>query len=112
MEQLKTKGRFLLHENHPLQAEVHATKIFLAVKYSLFRNQKPLASCNDSCKQNKTCNLQIFVTIYPLFCLLISLQGYIDFGRFDTLNEFVTGSGHIDFVQVTLGRTTFLRISS
>lgn len=28
-----------------------------------------------------------------------SQKGYIDFGRFDTLNDFVTGSGHIDFVQ-------------
>lgn len=33
--------------------------------------------------------------------LLILMQGYVDFGRFDTFNYFVSGSGHVDFVQVS-----------
>lgn len=33
--------------------------------------------------------------------VLILMQGYVDFGRFDKLNYFVTGSGKVDFVQVS-----------
>jgi hypothetical protein len=33
--------------------------------------------------------------------VLILMQGYVDFGRFDKLNYFVTGSGQVDFVQVS-----------
>ncbi|TXG59724.1 hypothetical protein EZV62_014297 [Acer yangbiense] len=31
--------------------------------------------------------------------MLITMQGYVDFGRFDKFNHFVAGSGHVDFVQ-------------
>ena len=33
--------------------------------------------------------------------VLILMQGYVDFGQFDKLNYFVTGSGKVDFVQVS-----------
>lgn len=33
--------------------------------------------------------------------MLIIVQGYIAFGRFDKFNDFVAGSGHFDFVQVS-----------
>lgn len=34
--------------------------------------------------------------------LVMIFQGYVDFGRFDKFNYFVAGSGHINFVQVSL----------
>jgi hypothetical protein len=33
--------------------------------------------------------------------VLILMQGYVDFGRFDKLNYFVAGLGQVDFVQVS-----------
>ena len=39
--------------------------------------------------------------------MLITMQGYVDFGRFDKFNLFVAGSGHVDFVQVSLAKIEF-----
>lgn len=33
--------------------------------------------------------------------VLMLVQGYVNFGRFDFLNYFVAGSGQVDFVQVS-----------
>lgn len=33
--------------------------------------------------------------------MLMIVQGYVDFGRFDKFNYFVAGSGHVDLVQVS-----------
>ena len=33
--------------------------------------------------------------------MLKTIQGYVDFGRFDKFNYFVAGSGQSDFIQVS-----------
>ena len=42
------------------------------------------------------------VSFISLVHLFLVNQGYVDFGRFDKFNYFVSGSGHADFVQVSL----------
>jgi len=40
------------------------------------------------------------VVLYSSVFCLHTVQGYVDFGRFNNFNHFVAGSGRVDFVQV------------
>ncbi|KAL4602024.1 hypothetical protein ACB092_10G023400 [Castanea dentata] len=56
-------------------------------------------------RDSLTCSRKTLLsyTIFSNFHNFLAIsKGYVDFGRFDKLNYFVTGSGIVDFVQTVI----------
>lgn len=48
-----------------------------------------------------TIYLVIYFFLVQCINIIVIVQGYVDFGRFDNFNHFEAGSGEIDFIQVS-----------